>query len=102
MNTASKTHDTGAIISVDFQLPLWGLLCAAGVGCLMIAGLYFNVQALTTAVTELQITVKAGNSALVSVASENAMQNYRLGAIESEQARMNELLRSMQIKGGKP
>jgi hypothetical protein len=95
------SEDTGARISVDFKLPLWGLLCAAGVGCLLVAGLYFNVQALTAAVTDLQTTVKAGNAAMVSVASENAMQNYRLGAIETEQLRMNELLRSAQIKGGK-
>jgi hypothetical protein len=68
---------------------------------LLVGGLYFNVQALTSAVQELQITVKAGNSALVSVSSENAMQNFRLGAIEAEQARMNDLLRGLQIKGGK-
>jgi hypothetical protein len=94
-------EDSGARISVDFKIPLWGLLCTAAVGSLMIAGLYFNVQGLTIAVTELQVTVKAGNAALVNVASENAMQNFRLGAIEAEQARMNELLRSVQIKGGK-
>jgi hypothetical protein len=91
----------GAHVSVDFKIPLWGLLTASGLGCLMIAGLYFNVQALTVAVTELQVTVKAGNTALVSVASENAMQNFRLGTIETEQARMNDILRAIQIKEAK-
>ena len=93
-------EEAGARISVDFKLPLWGLLTAFSLACLMIAGLYFNVQGLTAAVTELQVTVKAGNAALVNAGSENAMQNYRLGAIETEQSRINELLRSVQIKGG--
>jgi len=56
---------------------------------------------LTVAVTELQVAVKAGNAALVNVSSENAMQNYRLGAIEAEQSRMNDMLRSMQARGGR-
>jgi hypothetical protein len=96
-----QQEHSGIHIGLDYNLPLWGLLCSAGLACLLVGGLYFNVQALTAAVQELQITVKAGNTALVSVASENAMQNFRLGAIEAEQARMNDLLRGLQIKGGK-
>jgi hypothetical protein len=98
MNTR---ENTGARISVDFKIPLWGLMTAFGLACLLIAGLYFKVEGLTVVMQELQITAKAGNAALVSVASENAMQNFRLGAIEAEQARMNDLLRGLQIKGGK-
>ena len=95
-------HETpGARISVDFKLPLWGLLTAFSLACLMIAGLYFNVQGLTAAVTELQVTVKAGNAALINMSSENAMQNYRLGAIETEQSRMNDMLRAAQARSGR-
>ena len=94
-------ENPGARISVDFKLPLWGLLTSFSLACLMLAGLYFNVQGLTVAVTELQVAVKAGNAALVNVSSENAMQNYRLGAIEAEQSRMNDMLRSMQARGGR-
>jgi hypothetical protein len=82
------SSERGTRIVVDFKLPLWGILCASGVAVLMVIGLYFTVQALTEAVKELQVTVKAGNVALIAVSAENALQNYRLSAIEAELQRI--------------
>lgn len=88
-----------ARISVDFRLPLWGMLTAAGAGFILFAGLYFSVQALTEAVRELQITVKSGNTSVSVLSSEVALLKFRVGTLEVDVQRINESLRG--VKGQK-
>ena len=91
----NNNNNRGANISIDFKLPLWGLISAAGASFVLVAILYFSVEALKVAVIDLQVTVKAGNAALVTVASDNNMQNFRLASIEAEQARINDIIRNL-------
>ena len=64
-------------VGVDFNLPLWGIMCAAGSGFVLLVGMYFNVAQLTNSVKDLQITVQAGNSAYSSLASRTTLLEFR-------------------------
>jgi len=81
------------------KVPLWGLISAAGAGFVLFAGLYFNVQSLTEAVRELQITVKSGNTSVSVLTSEMALLKFRTGTLEADVARINEIQRNS--RGGK-
>ena len=65
-------------VGVDFNLPLWGIMCAAGSGFVLLVGMYFNVTQLTNSVKDLQITVQAGNSAYSSLASRTTLLEFRV------------------------
>ena len=79
-------HETKATqrVGVDFQLPLWGIMCAAGSGFVLLVGMYFNVAQLTASVKDLQITVQAGNSAYSSLASRTTLLEFRVNNNTSE------------------
>ena len=71
-------------ITLDFRIPLWGLIGAAGGGFVLFASLYFSVQSLTEAVRELQITVKTGNTSVMTLQSEQSLIKFRVGTNESD------------------
>lgn len=58
-----------------------------------LVSMWFNVNQLVRDVTDLQITVKAGNTQATTVAGEMAILRFRVETLESE-ARV--------AKGGKP
>ena len=87
-------ENTGARVVFDLKIPLWGLLSATGAGFILFAGLYFNVQALTEAVRELQITVKSGNTSVSVLSSEMALIKFRVGTLETDALRINEAIRN--------
>lgn len=76
-------------VGVDFQLPLWGIMCAAGSGFILLVGMYFNVAQLTASVKDLQITVQAGNSAYSSLASRTTLLEFRVDNNSSEIKRIS-------------
>lgn len=65
-------------VGMDFTLPLWGVVCAAATGFVLLVGMYFNVAALTSSVKDLQITVQAGNTAYSSLASRTTLLEFRV------------------------
>lgn len=83
-----------AQVRFDLNLPLWGILTATCAGFVLFAGLYFNVQALTEAVRELQITVKSGNTSVSVLSSEVALIKFRVGTLETDALRINEAIRN--------
>ena len=71
-------QQTGALVTMDFKLPLWGVISAAGGGFVMMVGMFFNVATLTQGVKDLQITVQAGNTAYSSLASRVTLLEFRM------------------------
>ena len=84
-------HETKATqrVGMDFTLPLWGVVCAAGTGFSLLVGMYFNVAALTNSVKDLQITVQAGNTAYSSLASRATLLEFRVENNSNEIQRLN-------------
>ena len=76
-------------VGMDFTLPLWGVVCAAGTGFILLVGMYFNVAALTNSVKDLQITVHAGNTAYSSLASRATLLEFRVENNSNEIQRLN-------------
>ena len=83
-------HDTTATqrVGMDFTLPLWGVVCAAGTGFVLLVGMYFNVAALTASVKDLQVTVQAGNTAYTNMTGRMALLEYRIENNTNEIQRM--------------
>ena len=74
----------GARLTIDLKIPLWGMITAAGAGFILFASLYFSVQALTDAVKDLQITVKSGNTSVMTLQSEQSLIKFRVGTNEAD------------------
>lgn len=74
----------GARFTVDLKIPLWGMITAAGAGFVLFASLYFSVQALTEAVRDLQVTVKTGNTSVMTLQSEQSLIKFRVGTNEAD------------------
>ena len=71
---------------VDMRIPLWGVLCGIGALALLLVNMWFSVQQLNTAMVDVQLTLKAGNSqangnaieiATIKLRLENAERTYR-------------------------
>lgn len=73
---------------MEFTLPLWGVLTAAGTGFVMLVGLFFNVAALTASVKDLQITVQAGNTAYSSLSGRATLLEFRVDSNSVEIKRL--------------
>lgn len=69
---------------MDFTVPLWGMLTVLGGGFVLLVGLFFNVNALTSSVKDLQITVQTGNTAYSSLASRTTLLEFRVENNSSE------------------
>jgi hypothetical protein len=69
---------------VDIRIPLWGLITGAITGLFFMANTYFTTNQTAKDVSDLQITVKAGNSQVTSLASDQALLKFRQENVESE------------------
>lgn len=69
---------------IDFRIPLPWLLGVMGVVGWGLVSMWFMVNQLTRDVSDLQITVKAGNGQAVTVAGELALLRYRVENIEAD------------------
>lgn len=69
---------------IDLRIPLPWLLGVAGVVGWGLVSMWFMVNQLTRDVSDLQITVKAGNGQAVTVAGELALLRYRVENIEAD------------------
>jgi hypothetical protein len=69
---------------VDVRIPLWGLLCALSGASFFIVGTWFTANQTAKDVSELQITVKAGNQQVTTLAGEQALLRFRMENIEGE------------------
>lgn len=82
------------------KIPLWGVITATAAGLMCLITIWFNVQNLTSAVQDLQITVKSGNTSVSVLASEMALLKFRTNTNEVDIQRLNDLVRQQQ-KGSK-
>lgn len=69
---------------VDFRIPLWGLLCCGAAAAYFIIGTWFTSNQTAKDMSELQITVKAGNQQVTTLAGEQALLRFRMENIEGE------------------
>ncbi len=70
---------------VDFRIPLPWLLSGAIVVLWALISMYFELKQVSNNVSELQITVKSGNSQAVTLAGEQALLRYRVENLEAAQ-----------------
>lgn len=69
---------------VDVRIPLWGLLCALGTASFFLISMYFTTNQTARDVAELQITVKAGNTQVTTLAGEQALLRFRMDNLEND------------------
>lgn len=69
---------------VDVRIPLWGMLCALGTAAFFLISMYFTTNQTAKDVSELQITVKAGNTQVTTLAGEQALLRFRMENLEGE------------------
>ena len=67
---------------IDVRIPLWGMLCALCGAAFSIVGTWFTSNQTAKDVSELQITVKAGNQQVTTLAGEQALLRFRMENIE--------------------
>ncbi|MDR6886154.1 MULTISPECIES: hypothetical protein [Variovorax] len=82
MSEEQQTERTTRIIDLRIPLP-WVLTGLITVGFTLVS-MYFNVNQLVRDVGELQITVKAGNTQVTTLAGEQALLRFRMENIEGE------------------
>lgn len=83
MNDENQTEPRVSRV-IDLRIPLPWLLGVAGVVGWGLVSMWFMVNQLTKDVSDLQITVKAGNGQAVTVAGELALLRYRVENIEAD------------------
>ncbi|MGJ3704655.1 hypothetical protein [Variovorax sp. AFSI2.2] len=93
MSDEPNTERTTRIIDLRIPLP-WVLTGLITVGFTLVS-MYFNVNQLVRDVGELQITVKAGNTQVTTLAGEQALLRFRMENIEGE-------MRAMKSSQGAP
>ena len=68
---------------VDFRIPLpWllgGFVMAAG----LLIGMYYQLQAVSEQLRDVQVTLKASNQALIQLTADQALLKYRVEKLES-------------------
>lgn len=69
---------------VDLRIPLWGLLCCGAAAAYFIIGTWFTSNQTSKDVSELQITVKAGNQQVTTLAGEQALLRFRMDNLDGE------------------
>lgn len=94
---SDPTNHPSARVGMDFTLPLWGVITAAGTGFVLLVGMFFNVAALTQSVKDLQIIVQAGNTAYASLSSRVTLLEFRAQNNADELKRLG----STSDRGGK-
>ncbi|MDP9895366.1 hypothetical protein J2W32_004464 [Variovorax boronicumulans] len=89
MSEEPNTERTTRIIDLRIPLP-WVLTGLITVGFTLVS-MYFNVNQLVRDVGELQITVKAGNTQVTTLAGEQALLRFRMENIEGEMRNLKSL-----------
>lgn len=74
---------TSTRVTIDYSVPLWGVLCVLGVGLLALIGMYFNGLQTQKSVEELQILMKSGNQSVIVLSSEVNLLKFRVETHES-------------------
>jgi hypothetical protein len=94
---ADQNHDTSARFPrvIDFRIPLPWLLGICGFVCWAIISMWFALNQLVRDVSDLQITVKTGNSQAQTVAGEIALLRFRIENLEGDR-------RLQQQQAGRP
>jgi len=77
-----QTHSSTRV-TIDYSVPLWGVLSVLGVGLLVLIGMYFNGLATQKAVEELQILVKSGNNSVNLLDREVNLLKFRVDGHDS-------------------
>lgn len=80
--TQEKVDNAGNVLAslIDPRVPLPWVIAVIVVA----AGAYFQLQAVKEAVTDLQITVRAGNQSYSALASEQALLKFRQSNTEED------------------
>jgi len=85
MDRDSQPGDLPRISKViDFRLPLTWLLGIAGMVCAAFVSMWFQLGQLREDMTDLKITVKAGNNQASTVQGEIAILRFRVETLESD------------------
>lgn len=69
---------------VDMRIPLWGVLSAVTTGGFLLISMYFTTNQTAKDVGDLQITVKAGNTQVMTLAGAHELLKFRQENVESE------------------
>lgn len=86
-------NNPSAKVTLEMKIPLWGAMTVLGSGVVALIGLYFQMQMMTASVVEVQATLKNNNTAVSGLLAEQSLIKYRLNAVESDVARLNDLVR---------
>lgn len=76
---------------LDMRIPLWGVLTSAGAVAYLLISMFFTTGQTAKDVSELQVTVKAGNQQVTTLAGEQALLRFRMENIEGEMRTMRAL-----------
>lgn len=80
----SEPHTTTSTrVTIDYSVPLWGVLSVVGTGMLVLVGMYFNGLQTQDAVKELQILVKTGNNSVNLLDREVNLLKFRVDGHEA-------------------
>jgi hypothetical protein len=70
--------------AVDLKIPLVYLITVGSSLAWVLISMWFTLNQLVILVADLQITVKAGSNNYSSLASEQALMNYRIQNVEAQ------------------
>jgi len=76
-------HHTSTRVTIDYSVPLWGVLSVLGVGILALFGMYFTGLQTQEAVKDLQILVKSGNTSVNLLDREVNLLKFRVDTIDA-------------------
>jgi hypothetical protein len=83
-DTSSQlSTSTSTRITVDYSVPLWGVLTVIGAGLLTLVAMYFTGMQTQRSVEELQILVKSGNTSVAVLSGEVALIKFRVDGHEA-------------------
>lgn len=69
---------------VDMRIPLWGVLTSAVTVGFFLVSMWFTTNQTAKDVSDLQLTVKAGNTQVNTLAGQQTLLEFRQGNVESE------------------
>lgn len=70
-------------VTLDFKIPLWGIVCA-GTGLVWsLVAMYFQLAQVSSQMVAMQELLKANNAAMVQLTSEQVLLKYRIEKLES-------------------
>ena len=74
-------------ISIDFKIPLPYFISAAAAAAAALIGQYYQLNALSVAVMELKVEVKANNATTIEFAKEQARMQVRIERLERDRTK---------------